>query len=91
MVAYSEKLLGNLRLRKFAADVVDSELKWHQDEKDRKVKILQGEGWQLQFDDQLPQTLHVGDVVHIPRGVWHRVLRGSNTLSIAILESGFIT
>ena len=41
-------------VRTFNPDVEDDELKWHQDLKDRKVTILESNGWSFQMENELP-------------------------------------
>ncbi len=76
----------NSRLREFKVDVDNDELKWHRDEKDRYVIILEGGGWQFQRDNELPFTLEEGDIIFIAKGTYHRVLKGSSNLLINIIE-----
>ena len=54
----------------------------------RNVKILESNGWQIQMDDQLPKTLNEGDTLFIPKGVYHRVIKGNGKLVILIKENG---
>jgi len=52
-------------IRVFSKDVDPMELVWHQDKEDRNIEILEGEGWQLQFDNELPFKLEKGDCISI--------------------------
>ena len=54
------------------------------DNENRKVTILEGNDWQFQMDDDLPVILKVGDEIKIPKGIYHRIKRGSNDLKIKI-------
>ena len=47
---------GNIRT--FSKDVNKLELVWHQDAEDRDIEVLEGEGWQMQFDNELPCLLY---------------------------------
>jgi len=76
----------NSRLREFKVDIDDDELKWHRDEKDRYVTILEGEGWQFQRDNELPLALQKGDVIFIKQETYHRIIKGSTDLIINIKE-----
>lgn len=67
--------LENGSIRVFRSGVDEDELVWHRDEEDRIVTIKGGSGWQFQHDDQLPYTLHVGDVIHIPAMTFHRIIK----------------
>lgn len=71
-------------IRTFSKDVETDELKWHYDLENRKVTILEGYDWEFQIDNQLPQILKSGQVLTIPKGVYHRVKRGTTDLKIKI-------
>lgn len=71
-------------IRTFSKDVETDELKWHFDLENRKVTILEGEGWEFQMDNSLPKLLIVGDSHLIPKGIYHRIKRGSTDLKVKI-------
>jgi quercetin dioxygenase-like cupin family protein len=71
-------------IREFSSEVDPMELVWHQDEEDRTIEILEGEGWQLQRDNELPLELKTGDIIFIPMGQIHRVIKGNTNLKIQI-------
>ena len=77
----------NSFIRHFSKDVEDSELIWHRDKEDRRVKILEGIGWKIQLDNSLPQELIKGKQISIPKMVFHRLWRGIDNLVIEIEES----
>ena len=70
--------------RVFNEDVDESELVWHRDERDRKIKVLSDTGWQIQFDDELP--ISINRVTEIPKMVYHRLIKGDGALVIEIEE-----
>lgn len=74
-------------IRTFSSDVNENELKWHWDEKDRHVRILNHNDWFLQFDNQLPMKLDKGKSVFIKAGEWHRVIKGNTDLKVEIIET----
>jgi quercetin dioxygenase-like cupin family protein len=78
---------NGVKKRTFDESIDDHELKWHFDAKDRKVKILESDGWQIQMDNQLPKILSEGDTLFIPKGVYHRVIKGNGKLVILIKEN----
>ena len=80
MQAYSNK--GNLRT--FSKDVDPTELIWHQDKEDRTIVVIEGEGWAIQKDNQLPLELTEGDHIFIREGEVHRVHKGTTDLRIKI-------
>jgi quercetin dioxygenase-like cupin family protein len=73
-------------IREFSSEVDPMELVWHQDEEDRTIEILEGEGWQLQRDNELPLVLQEGDSIFIPMGQIHRVIKGNTNLKLQITK-----
>ena len=75
----------NCIIREFTSDVDAEELVWHQDDEERVVTVLEvGEGWQFQYDNELPWVLEVGSTLFIERHEWHRVIKGTGNLVIKI-------
>jgi len=76
-------------IRQFSSDVNPDELKWHQDDEDRIVTVLEcGKGWGFQYDNELPYELEPGDILFILRHEWHRVIKGTGDLIIKIDTNG---
>jgi quercetin dioxygenase-like cupin family protein len=73
-------------IREFSSEVDPMDLVWHQDEEDRTIEILEGNGWQLQRDNELPLALQEGDSIFIPMGQIHRVIKGNTNLKIQITK-----
>ncbi len=70
---FSEKQISeNCFLRYFESSRAD-EMVWHQDPEDRKVRIIQGSGWMLQLDEELPLALVQNTWYTIPKFEWHRL------------------
>jgi len=86
MNPYKQKINDNKILREFSVDVKADELVWHKDKRDRKIRVLEGVGWQLQFDDEMPIYLVEGEVYFIPKNHYHRIIKGCNSLFIEITE-----
>jgi quercetin dioxygenase-like cupin family protein len=85
---YEQKNLNNdMFLRTFSKDVLSEELVWHRDHNDRIVEVLEGENWEIQFENQLPQTLKVGEEYVIPAYTYHRIKRGTTDLVVKIQEN----
>ena len=74
----------NDSVRTFNSNVSSSELVWHRDREDRTVTVLEGTGWQFQYDDQLPIELKGGDRFFIERMTYHRLLKGTTQLKVLI-------
>ncbi len=73
--------------REFFVDRDDEEYVWHKDHEDREIEILEGEGWRIQFEDCLPYLLKPGMIFDVPKGHYHRVIKGVNTLKCRIISS----
>ena len=73
---------SNIRI--FSKDVDPMELVWHQDKEDREIEVLEGKGWELQMDNELPFKLVSGDHIFIREGRIHRILKGTTDLKIKI-------
>ena len=71
-------------IRSFSKNVKKLELVWHKDDEDRDIEILEGKGWQMQFDDELPFALFEGDNIFIKRHRIHRIHKGVTDLKIRI-------
>lgn len=72
----------NYVIREFNENVDPIELKWHRDMEDRLVEIVGNTDWQLQLEDQLPTSMN--QPIFIPKGEWHRVIKGTGTLTLKI-------
>lgn len=83
---FNESVKNGIKTRVFSENVDNHELKWHFDKKDRKVKVLKSNGWKFQMDNHLPITLKEGDIITIPKGQYHRVLKGMGDLVVKIKE-----
>jgi hypothetical protein len=73
-------------IRTFTTDVEVEELKWHQDLKDRNVTVIEDGGWSFQLENELPVKLSKAGQIHIPKFVWHRVIKGMDQLVVEIEE-----
>jgi len=83
---FEQEIKNGKIIRTFLTNVDSEELKWHQDLKDRKVKILESGGWYFQIENALPNKLVDGQILEIPKFVWHRVIKGNSTLIVEIEE-----
>lgn len=78
--------VDNRKIRTFNPDVEEEELKWHQDTNDRNVTIIEDGGWLFQMENELPVKLSRASHIHIPKFVWHRVIKGPAQLVVEIEE-----
>jgi hypothetical protein len=58
--------------------------KWHWDEEDRWIESLNENDWSFQFDNELPQSIEPGKIIFIPKGLIHRIIKGTTPISICI-------
>ena len=87
---YIDEQHDDFFVRTFDAATDDSELVWHRDRFRREVSVIFGEGWQLQYDNELPIDLVKGMNYFIPEMYYHRLLRKSDctdTLVLKIIEA----
>ena len=71
-------------IRHFDPNSSDHLYKWHADDEDRWIESLNENDWQFQFDDELPQSLEPMKIIQIPKGVIHRLIKGTSPLTISI-------
>ena len=81
-----QEILDGIIHRVFSHDVNSDELKWHWDEKDRIVTVINESDWYYQSDNQFPIQLSKGKIISIQAGEWHRVIKGTTNLEVAIKE-----
>lgn len=72
--------MGDLRI--FSKQTKQDQLVWHRDREDRIIEVIGQTDWQFQFDNQLPQPLKAK--LFIPKGVYHRLVKGTKQLKIKI-------
>ena len=81
---FKEHKNGKFYVRTFSKDLPENTLKWHFDDEDRLVKPLNENDWKIQFDNQLPTSFN--KEIFIPKGVYHRIIKGDTDLKIKILK-----
>ncbi len=69
-------------IRKFSEYTDSEEFKWHWDEEDRLVHRVHETDWKIQLDNQLPSPIK--STIRIPKGTWHRLIKGTGDLSIIV-------
>ena len=69
-------------IREFNENIDPIELLWHRDDEDRTIEIIGETDWSIQLDNQLPSSLN--ERIFIPRHMWHRVIKGTNNLTLKI-------
>lgn len=74
----------HFEIRKFDSVLTEEETKWHRDAEDRLVRKVEGEGWFIQLENQLPQPFRLGQSFFIPAGTWHRVIKAPNATELIV-------
>ena len=69
-------------IREFNENIDPIELMWHRDREDRIVEIVGNTDWKIQLENQLPTSIN--ESIFIPKGQWHRVIKGNGTLTLKI-------
>lgn len=80
-----DEISENIKIRHFSEDVDPKELKWHTDKEDRIVIPENNTNWMLQMDNDLPKPLIKGKEYHIPKDVYHRVIKGEGDLNVKVI------
>lgn len=84
--AYYDRLNTNHFVRTFNESVEEDELVWHRDRKDRSFKVLKGQNWKLQMDNETPIVLESGKHYFIKAMEYHRIIKGQGSLVLDIEE-----
>ena len=79
-----EKIKDNIFIRTFSTDVDEMDLIWHTDKENRFIKVLEGNGWQFQYDEDLPFEMTDGLGFPVMKGQIHRVIKGLGPLKIEL-------
>lgn len=65
--------------RNFLSNLNEEELVWHRDKENREVFIVEGDGWYIQMDNELPQLMQKDSLFKIPKETWHRIINKNGT------------
>ena len=64
--------------RSFCEDASDN-LEWHRDKEDREVMLVEGDGWYIQMENELPRLMQKESLFKIPKEIWHRIINKNGT------------
>lgn len=78
---FKEQETNEGMIRIFESNIDESKLMWHRDNQDRIVESIGDTNWMIQFDNELPKRI---DKVFIPKGIYHRLIKGDGDLRIKI-------
>jgi hypothetical protein len=88
---YTDKnLCAGVKIREFSENVDPEELKWHWDTYDRICIPLESNGWQFQYDNELPFPMEINKSIEIKSDEYHRIIKGNGSLKILIIEPELI-
>jgi hypothetical protein len=76
------KLEENTYIRIFDEETPDELLVWHRDFEDRIIESIEDTNWGFQLDNQLP--IQLKKQIYIPKGVYHRLIKGDGDLKIKL-------
>ena len=71
-------------IRTFYSTVDSGELVWHRDMEERRITVIEGQGWQFQFNGSLPIEMKEGSIMTVPREMYHRLIKGKTKLVLRI-------
>ena len=80
---FVETITNDGTFRIFESNTNELDLTWHRDNEDRIVESVVQTDWMIQIDNELPKKI---DKVFIPKGVYHRLVKGNNDLKIKIIS-----
>lgn len=78
------EITENYIIREFDENIDPIKLKWHRNKEDRIIEIVGKTDWKLQLENQLPTSIN--QPVRIPKGEWHRVIKGTGKLTLKIIK-----
>ena len=85
MIYSNVEIEEGIVLRTFDELINPVELKWHRDDEDRVVVATEESDWLIQLENKLPQALTTP--VFIQSGEWHRLIKGTNSITVKIVKS----
>jgi len=78
------KISDSTYIRTFYETVDSGDLHWHRDRESRIIESTHPTDWTFQVDNELPQNLN--KEIFIPKGVYHRLIKGTGDLEIKIIK-----
>ena len=84
MRPYKDVLIDEAMIREFDESIDPVELMWHRDNEDRVVSSVNKTDWKFQIENELPKEIQ-GEIF-IPRGVWHRIIKGTGSVKVKIIK-----
>lgn len=79
-----EKIGDNIYIRTFKQETDSEDFMWHRDKEDRIIEPIEETNWGFQLDNELPKMIQ--GKIYIPKGVFHRLIKGDNDLKIRLTK-----
>lgn len=83
---FCEQIKDGWNHRSFKSDLKDEDLKWHYDEESRLMVTTHETDWMFQYDNNLPFKIELHTTYVIPKGQYHRLIKGTGDLEVKILK-----
>ena len=77
-----KEIQTNVFIRTFYQNVDSGDLHWHRDREDRIIESTHETDWTFQIDNELPKRLE--NKIFIPKGVYHRLIKGKGDLVLKV-------
>jgi hypothetical protein len=84
MRPYKDVLIDDTLIREFDESIDPVELMWHRDNESRIIQSVENTDWKFQLENQLP--IEIKGEIFIPRGVWHRIIKGTGSVKVKIIK-----
>lgn len=85
-VPFIDEIHPDYIVRTFDSNFDENDFYWHKDKKDRLILAVSGEGWAIQYDNELPVLLEREKTYPIKKETWHRIIKGEGDLVLKIKE-----
>lgn len=69
------RIKENELIKIFPIEKNSNEFSNHRDSQDRYLEIISGEGWKIQFNEEIPIELFKKDIIFIPKMTWHKIIK----------------
>jgi len=85
-LGFHQEIVDGYIIRSFDITMEENQLYWHKDKENRVLYIVDGLGWKIQMDNELPFTLTKDGVYVVPKETFHRLVKGTTNLILKIKE-----
>lgn len=83
---FYEEIKDGWNYRTFKSNLKDEDLKWHYDEESRLMVTTHETDWMFQYDNELPFKIELYTTYVIPKGQYHRLIKGTGDLELKIFK-----